>query len=366
MPCIRRHAFRTSSHSSFAEELHAEARAYFEGCRAHRYGNAATAFKAVILAILTGVMFVASLCSTSSVAFVCLYVAFLVSAVLLSMNVSHDAAHGALFRSRALNTVAMRVVSIPLGIEPVYWRVRHVRYHHPHANIEHCDLDTAANRFLRQTPFQPWYPQFRFQHYYWPLVAGLSMPYIAWVYDWSDRLGLTPLANDRLLPGLSGWLCFVGSKLAHLCLCLLIPLAVVAPSTGYGPIVVAYVLGQMVASCLLLTLILGTHWAETRFYDIGDGAPLPHTREEHAFLTCCDWVPRPRILGGLLGGLNHHLTHHLFPTCSHRHYAALAPIVARLASRHGLPYRCLGYRELLSAQHRFLKSMGKRPPTSNV
>ncbi|RQH05642.1 acyl-CoA desaturase [Paraburkholderia dinghuensis] len=358
-------AFLTSRHSSFADELRVEAGAYLKGRADHRYGNTVTALKAVMFGILALVLFFVSLRSTSGVVFVCVYVGFYVSAVLLSVNVSHDAAHGALFPSRTLNGIAMRVVTLPLGIEPVYWKVRHVRYHHPNANIEHHDLDTEANRFLRQTPFQAWYPQFRFQQYYWPLVAGLSMPYIAWIFDWSDRLGLTPLAKDRLLPGLGGWLKFVGSKLAHLGLFLILPLVVVAPSTGYGPVIAAYVLGQMAASCLVVMLILGTHWADTHFYDVSDGAPLPHTREEHAFLTCCDWAARPHVLNGCLGGLNLHLTHHLFPMFSHRHYPELASIVERLAKRHGLPYRCLRYRELLDAQRRFLESMGKRPDTQN-
>lgn len=352
-----------STHSSFADELHAEARAYLERNGDDRYANAETALKATVLAILTGALFVLSLHAMGAIAFIGGFLAFSVSAVLLSMNVSHDAAHGALFRSRALNATAARLVTLPLGIEPVYWRVRHIRYHHPNANIEHCDLDTEANAFLRQTPFQPWYPRFRFQQYYWPVIAALSMSYIAWVYDWSDRLGRTPLANDRPLPGLGGWLCFVGSKLAHLALCLAIPLYIAGPTAGYGAVIAGYLLGQMVASGILLTMILGTHWADTRFYDVSDGAPLPHTREAHIFLTCCDWAPRLRLLGGLMGGLNLHLTHHLFPTYSHRHYPALAAIVERLAARHGLPYRCLSYGALLGAQYRFLKSMGERPET---
>ena len=365
-PSLARPSFASSAHSSFADELRAEARAYLERRGDHRYANSATALKAAVLAILSGALFVASLHATGPFAFIGGFLAFSVSAVLLSMNVSHDAAHGALFRSRALNATAARLVTIALGIEPVYWRIRHVRYHHPHANIEHCDLDTAANAFLRQTPFQPWYPHFRFQQYYWPVIAALSMPYLSWIYDWSDRFGLTPLAHDAPLPGISGWLRFVGSKLAHLILCLAVPLYIAGPTVGYGAVVVGYLAGLMAASCILLTMILGTHWADTCFYDVSDGAPLPHTREEHVFLTCCDWAPRVRLLGDWMGGLNFHLTHHLFPTYSHRHYPALAAVVERLAARHGLPYRRLSYGGLVGAQYRFLRSMGERPSAATA
>ncbi|HYA59073.1 MAG TPA: fatty acid desaturase [Burkholderiaceae bacterium] len=358
-----RPVFKESHHTPFAAELRAAAQSYLDDRHDHRYANAAAMCKVVALAALTALLYGAALCATSGFAYVFLYVGFAVMAVLLSINTTHDASHGALFRSRALNGAAMRVATIALGIEPVYWQIRHVRYHHPNANIEHVDLDTAANRFLRQTPFQPWFAQFRFQHLYWPIVAGLSMPYIGLIYDWSDRLGMTALAKDRALPGPSGAICFVASKLAHLCLCLGLPLWLAAPSVGYAPVIVAYVLGQMLASCLLLTLILGTHWAETYFYDVSDGAPLPHTREEHAFLTCCDWVTTALPIGGLVGGLNLHLTHHLFPNFHHRHYPALSRIVERIAARHGLPYRCLSYRELLRAQRHFLKTMGQKPET---
>lgn len=358
---LPRPVFRRSSYSTFATDLREAAQAYLAGRGDHRYGDLGTACKALVLGLLAIGCFEAAMRADGGPAFVGLYLGFYVASVLLSTNTLHDASHGALFASRRLNAVAMRPVAIVLGFEPVYWKARHVRYHHPHANIEHCDLDTAANPFLRQTPFQRWMPQFRFQHLYWPLVAALSMPYVVWVYDWSDRLGLTPLAKERLMPGVRGWLTFTLSKVLHLALCLGVPAWLVGPSLGYGTVILAYLLGQMVASYLLLALILGTHWAQTEFYDVGDGEPLAHTREEHALLTSCDWQPRPRILGVLLGGLHLHATHHLFPMYGHRHYPALARLVAQHAERHGLPYRCLSYRELIRAQQCFLKSMGMKP-----
>jgi linoleoyl-CoA desaturase len=353
--------FKASSSSPFSAEVQAAARDYLDSRGDNRYGNVITAVKASLLALCALVFYALAMQTLSAGCFVAWYVAMFLMCTLLSVNTMHDASHHARFRSRALNELTMRIVTLPLGIEPAYWQARHVRYHHQYANIEHCDLDTTANRFLRQSPFQPWHPQFRFQHLYWPLVAGLSMPYISLVYDWADRLALTPIESERLLPGLRGWSLFAASKLLHLAVFLAAPLYFVGPSVGYGAVIFGYALGLIGASCVLLTLILGTHWADTQFFELDDSEALPHTRDAHAFLTCCDWMPRPRALHALLGGLNLHLTHHLFPSYGHRHYAELARIVERTAQRHGMPYRCLSHFELLSAQQRFLRSMGQRP-----
>ncbi len=86
---------------------------------------------------------------------------------------------------------------------------------------------------------------------------------------------------------------------------------------------------------------------------------MAHDWHLHAFLTSCDWSPRPRWLGFWMGGLNHHLTHHLFPTVSHRHYPALAAMVEEVSARHQLGYRNLNYRQLVASQQQFLKSMGR-------
>ena len=349
----------------FSTDLRKEVTSYLDSTRDHRFGNTATWLKAGSLLVIAFALFLAAVHASGTVGFVVTYVGMFLAAVLLSVNVMHDASHGALSRFRPLNTLVMRAVSLPLGIEPAYWQARHVRYHHPYANIEHHDLDIAANPFLRQTPFQAWRPHFRFQHLYWPVIAALSMPYINWIYDWSDRLGRTPLARDWLLSGWRGWTLFIASKVGHFAVFLLLPLALQGHAVGYGTVIAAYLAGQMVASCILLSLILGTHWADAAFYLLPDDGCLSHTRDEHAFLTCCDWTTRPRFLGAWLGGLNHHLTHHLFPAHGHRHYPAIASIVQKLARQHGLPYREISYAELLASQQRFLRIMGQPPGNTN-
>ncbi len=348
--------FSLATATTFRAELQAETKSYLDGAGRHRFADWRVGAKVIALAMVSGCLYVLALQAHGFGGFVLPYLGFHFVAMLLGMNALHDAAHGALMQSPAHNRWLMRCISIPIGIDPAYWAIRHVHFHHSYANIDGYDLDTDPNPFLRQTPYQRWLPHFRYQHWYWPLVAALSLPYLCWYSDWADHFGKTRLAA-RIGP--RNWSGFGLTKTAHLCVALLLPLWVLRHvGIGWGEVLGCYLLGQMLASSVLVAMILGTHWAEVEFFEPAAGGVMPHTWHEHAFRTACDWTPRPRWLGFWLGGLNWHLTHHLLPTFSHRHYQALAPIIARLAQRHGLDYRRLSYPALVKSQQTFLRAMG--------
>ncbi|TPV56152.1 acyl-CoA desaturase, partial [Serratia marcescens] len=93
----------------------------------------------------------------------------------------------------------------------------------------------------------------RYQHLYWPLIAALSLPYIAWIFDWSDRLDKTPLREKRVLAGRGGWTLFVLCKLLHVALVLVVPLILChLHGIGWGWVLLAYALSQMFASLLVV------------------------------------------------------------------------------------------------------------------
>ncbi len=353
--------FKPARDSAFRRELHAGAEQVLREQGGHRFADAWLHAKCAALALLALACYTAALRSAGALPFTLWFAASLFAAMLLAMNWLHDGAHHALFRSQRLNRMAVRIAGIAVGIDTHFWTIRHVHFHHTYANIDGYDLDIEPNPFLRQTPFQAWAPQYRYQHLYWPLVAALSLPYLAWYSDWADCFGATQAG----MHGRAGWrgkVAFLGWKLAHVLAVFVLPLCALH-GTAINWLVVpgAYLLGQMLASCFLVATILGTHWAEVEFFQPGQDGQMPHDWYQHAFRTACDWTPRPRWLGYLMGGLNHHLTHHLFPTYSHRHYPALAALVAALAARHQLGYRNLGYRQLFTSQQTFLKSMGRDP-----
>jgi linoleoyl-CoA desaturase len=360
--------FQSAHTSPFWPELKAQAQAELAS-QGPRHFDARSWLKAALFAAAMGLAYALCLQANTKVGWVLSHMAFLFLAMALAMNLLHDAAHGAVCRSARANRFWRRLVALPVGIDSDIWAVRHVHYHHTYANVEGWDLDTEPNPFLRQTPFQAWSAQYRFQHLHWPLVAALSLPYLAWYADFLDRFGRTPLKRDRVLPGWQGWLWFFTAKLLHVVIAVLIPAWAASAAglqLGWGTVLLSYLAGQMLASCVLVALVLGTHWSGVAFFVPPASGRFAHSWPEHAFLTTCDWTarlpgPLPRWVGLGLGGLNWHLTHHLFPTHAHRHYPRLAGVVARVAAQHGLHYRDLAYGELFAAQQRFLREMGQRP-----
>lgn len=116
----------------------------------------------------------------------------------------------------------------------------------------------------------------------------------------------------------------------------------------------------MVASFFVVALILGTHWAQVEFFQPNPSGVMPHSWRMHTLRTAVDWIPSWQWLGYWMGGLNLHVTHHLFPHVNHRHYPALARIVAMVARDYDLPYRQIDYPTLLRLQNSFCKRWGKR------
>lgn len=343
----------------FHRELTRATQAWLQQHGEHRFANWATIAKALLLALLAISCCCLGLQQSHWLAWAACQAGFSFFAMLLTINVVHDASHQAFFRSKSANRVIGALASLPLGLDPECWRVRHVLMHHVGNNVIGYDPDMEENGILRQSRFQRLRPLMRYQRYYWPLVAALTFPWYIWLFDWLDRAGQTRVGARMRLQGLRGWAAFLLVKMGHFLLALALPLYLLSPSLGVGTVVLVYLLCQMLSSLVFVMLIIGSHWAKGNSYQPTGQGKLPHSRYAHLFATTCDWLTRPRWLGFWLGGMNLHLTHHLFPHWSHRHYPALAQIVAEVAARYGYDYQCLSLTQLLSAQRRFLHQLGK-------
>ena len=327
----------------------------------HRLADRGMILKMLVLIVAgTGAYALALGCS-SALTFFLSYFVFMLMAMLLAINVVHDASHNAFLRSARANRLLNRAICLPLGMDPECWRVRHVLFHHPNVNIQGLDLDIEENGVLRQTPHQRWRPFMRWQRFYWPLVAGMTFPWIIWVFDWQDRAGFTPVGRRMATQGWRGWTAFLCAKVVHLLLAIGLPWVACGAQLGIGFILATYLLAEIGASLIFVMLILGTHWAKGRFFTAADEDAFAHGRWAHQYATTFDWQTRPGWIGYWLGGMNMHLTHHLFPDWSHRHYSALGTLVRAVGQRHGMVLPAAGLGEFVRWQQGFLAHLGDRP-----
>lgn len=338
--------------------LHNASLDYLNTAHDHRYADWKMVLKLLILLLLCSGFYLVALRQNNLIYYFLCYFLFITTAMLLAINVVHDASHNVFFRSARANTWLNRFITIPLGIDPDCWRIRHVLQHHGYTNIEQYDLDIDYNGFLRQTPFQKRHWFMRYQHHYWPLVAGMTFPVIIWLFDWQDRLGLKFNREKFTYQGYLGWAFFLIAKVAHLSLAIIIP-TLLCPQFSIGSIIIIYLISQMCSSLIFVILILGSHWAKATFYQVPTNYRLPHGQTQHVFNTTLNWRLKSPYFEYWLGGLNLHLTHHIYPGFSHRHYQKLTNIIYDIAKQHGIETQQITLQQLLVYQQVFLKAMGK-------
>lgn len=360
LPALTPLGYDNQYERALRKDLMQAANAYLLDQQDHRFADAKMLGKSACLLIACLLFYGLALATNSLLSLSIFYCSFMLLALLLAINIVHDASHNAIFRQAWANRWLNLLVTIPLGLDADCWRVRHIIFHHAHTNIQHYDLDIEENGVLRQTPFQRWKPIMRWQHYYWPLVAAFTFPSLIWFYDWADRAGFTQAQHKMRYQGIRGWGVFLLSKALHVGMTLVIPYCVL--NVSLGSLLALYLTSQLLASLVFVMLILGTHWGRATYYQAPADGCMAHGFYTHTFNTTYDWTFGNDWSSYWLGGLNLHLTHHLFPNWNHRHYPALSRLVAQVSAQHPLvSYQCVSLPQLLKDQQRFLRAMGQQP-----
>jgi linoleoyl-CoA desaturase len=286
------------------------------------------------------------------------YSVFNLAALLLVLNVAHDAAHDALSPHPWLNKVIGEGAFALLGIDGYLWRMRHTRSHHLFPNINGCDADIDHNPFLRLSPNHPWRRRHRWQHLYALPVYMLVHLHAIFVQDaiYICQKSIANLRDIKHSPMRRAG--FVAAKLFYFGALLGLPIACsVVPWTS---VVAAYVLATAVTSLVFVLLLIGTHFADVNVFPVPDGEGyIGSSYVEHVLASSLDWAPTSRFATFLIGGLNSHVAHHLFPRISHAHYRAISRSIARLADRHGVDYHRTSLAGMLAAHFRHLRRMGR-------
>jgi linoleoyl-CoA desaturase len=284
-------------------------------------------------------------------------IVFGVFALLIALNIGHDAAHGAIAPGRKLNDTIQLLAFSLVGADSYMWQLRHVKSHHISPNVRNHDVDVGENGLIRLSPSQRHRWFYRYQHIYAPLVFGIVNVHTAFWYDFRCLLS-GKVENFNIDTG-NVWLIFrfLLLKVIFLTVMLVVPYLVM--DRPWWHIAIGAFLITFVNSIVFLTLLIGTHHCEeTRYPEAGGQGRLSHGWAYHQVVTAFDWLPFSKITNFFAGGANTHVAHHLFPNVSHVHYVEISRIILDEANKYGIPYKYGGFTDMIRSHYGHLKRLG--------
>ncbi len=346
-----------ANRGDFLKDARREVDAYLADAAIRRRGLRRLYLKACLAVLLIVVGWVALILQQGVVVSIAALVVLDIGVLLTAVCVAHDANHGSFFGRRRLDHVVGFCADALCGFSSYAWRIRHNVAHHTYTNVDGEDSDVTQLPVLRLTPSQPVRAWHRYQHRYaWLLYALMALrlqTYGDVVVFARERIGRTTLRRP------TGWtlVALVGGKLLFVLWAVVVPL-LLFPWWLVVPVYVAMVMAMSLAMVMIFQL---AHCVEEAAFPTT--AEITAARTDwatHELETTVNFCPGNRFLTFVLGGLNFQIEHHLFPRVPHTHYPAIAPIVARQAQAHGLPYVSQpSLRRAMRSHSRHLRSLSE-------
>lgn len=257
-------------------------------------------------------------------------------AIIIGLNVAHDAAHGNISKRKWVNKLFLYTFDF-LGASSAIWKKRHVDSHHQFSNILNEDADLKQTSLVRIFPSDEIRGVNRYQHLYMPLV------FLNYTLFWLIIRDFQDLRNKG--KGTSIQLKFTGVeiftmvmfKLFYFSYILIIPL--LFADFPWWQILIGYVLMNWTAGITITLALVPAHVASTSQFPLPDKqGMMPHSWSHHQLITTTDYATNNPFINWMMGGFNHHIAHHLFPGIHHMHYKKITPFVKGTAQEFDLPY----------------------------
>lgn len=259
-------------------------------------------------------------------------------AILIGLNVGHDAAHGSVSKNPRWNQIMVMAFDL-LGANSFMWRNRHVFAHHPYPNILNQDSDIQQVPIVRIFPNDQLKKIHQYQHLYMPFI------YLFYTLHWIMRRDFRDFLVERI--GAYKTKAYPKWEIAKLFIfkTLYVGYTIVVPyllfEHSFGWIFLGFLLMNFAASMVVSVALVSAHVGEDSvFPEVDESGQLPYTWAEHQVITTSDFATHSPIVNFLFGGFNHHVIHHLFPRINHVHYPNLTPLLVETAAEFGLPYSC--------------------------
>jgi len=254
-----------------------------------------------------------------------------------TMNIAHDAQHGAYMKGAQGNRIVSLLMDL-FGASSFYWRKEHTIDHHTFTNIDHHDADLGVPYVLRLCPNAPRRTFHRFQHFYAPILYCMNL--IRWVY-YSDTKRIWHIIRLKNKapgnPSNTDIFLLLLFKCIHLFLFVAVPIALLP--FAWWVVLFGYFTFLATAGITLTVIFQLAHIVENVAFPLpNEEGKIDNSFLKHQLATTSNFAVDSWIANFLFGGLNFQVEHHIFPHVCHMHLRKIAPIVRETAKEFGLPY----------------------------
>lgn len=357
---FQRPKFCPTRNRAFAKQLKQEVNEYFQSTGKKKTGESAFFIKVpVVFALYLAPYFVLLFLPVNVVTGWLLCMCMGLGMAAIGLVVMHDANHHNATDIKWLNKALSYSMTL-LGGSPVLWRIQHNVLHHTYTNIAHHDEDLHAISLLRFTPCTPHRKAHQFQHLYAAIFYSLLT--INWAgYD--DYLQLKRYRNKGLLTSQKANYTqevfgITFTKLFYFGYLIAAPM--LFTDFAWWQVLLGFLTMHLTAGLLLSLIFQSAHVTDTAKFLAEDNRSIEQNWLVHQLETTRNFGINSAWFTWITGGLNHQIEHHLFPNVSHVHYAAISPIVKRVAAEFAIPYQeSTSFYTAVKSHFSFLKQLGK-------
>ena len=346
--------FSRDSGDDFYQELVLEVNNYFTKNGKERSGGRKLIVKMSLLFAIN-ILFYALMLLTNQIGiFLLVYCLMGISMLMISINLSHDAAHNTAVKSKFWNKVIFELSFSMLGSNPFLYKKSHNSSHHAYSNIQDADSDIIEMPFLRMNQNQPLKRAHKYQWFYAPFFYVFYTLHRLLIRD--TVLAFITSRDKREMPS-AEVIKLILYKIVYFIIMIGVPVAILP--FGWPIVLLAFLINHFVLSISIITLLGLTHLTDYVIHPSpNENGKLPMSWSTLQLKASTDYYPDSKTVNALVGGFNAHVIHHLIPDISYVHYTDLLPILQKLTNKHDLPYIQLSFGEMLRAHFRYLKLMG--------
>lgn len=350
--------FKCSKSSTLPEDLRNEVNGYFSNNKISMYANKEMIFKVAFWLscwVMTYITII--LAKDNFLLAVCCGLAHMFTHVMIAFNITHDANHDAIFKSKKWNTFFGYFIEM-LGCSRNMWILSHNQEHHTYINVNEHDNNIEGYQLLRLTPEDKWLKHHKYQWLYAPFVYGLSTLNYATLRDF--KMILKYSASKKIKLSASFLAEFIFFKILYYSYVFLIPVLVFHVSIWI--VLTYFLIGHFVNGLFLALIFVTGHLTEDTLYPNVENNVIDNNWSSHVIQTTGDYAVTMPFMQWLVGGINLHVAHHLFPRICHVHYKKISPVIKNVVHKHGMVYREIpGFWGALKSHFMLLKQLGKAP-----